>query len=63
MRTLEFCQADLARIKVWIATISERPLEKNKIAWRGDRLEWLMAKGFHQWFYTQIEQEKVIWPI
>lgn len=63
MRSLQFCQADLDRIKGWLATVHERPLEKNKIAWRGDRLEWLMAKGFHEWFYTQIAQEKVIWPI
>jgi len=63
MRSQPVCLSDLKNIKAWLGTISERPLERNKIAWRGDRLEWLMAKGFHEWFYTQIEQNKVIWPV
>ena len=63
MREQPICQADLIKLKAWFSTINERPLERYKIAWRGDRLEWLLAKGFHQWFYTQIEQDKVIWPL
>jgi len=63
MRQQVICQSDLSRIKAWFSTINERPLERHKIAWRGDRLEWLLAKGFHEWFYTQIEQDKVIWPL
>lgn len=63
MRGLHICKSDIARLKSWFTTINERPLERDKIAWRGDRLEWLLAKGFHEWFYTQIEQDKVIWPV
>jgi len=63
MRQQAICQTDLDKIKSWFSTINERPLERHKIAWRGDRLEWLLAKGFHQWFYKQIEQDKVIWPL
>lgn len=63
MKTQSICQDDVERTKAWFLTINERPLERDKIAWRGDRLEWLMAKGFHEWFYTQIEQDKVIWPL
>ena len=63
MRQLEICTTDLSRLKAWFSTINERPLEKEKIAWRGDRIEWLLARGFHDWFYSQIEKDKVIWPL
>ena len=63
MRSLPICQSDVEKTKAWLATINTRPLERHKIAWRGDRLEWMLAKGFHKWFYTQIEQGKVIWPV
>jgi hypothetical protein len=28
----------------------------------GDRIEWLLARGFHRWFMNEIEGGRVIWP-
>lgn len=36
--------------------------ERNKIFWRGDRIEWLLARGFHQWFMNEISADRVLWP-
>jgi glutathione S-transferase len=36
--------------------------ERKKIFWRGDRIEWLLARGFHGWFMKEITEERVLWP-
>lgn len=36
--------------------------ERVKIAWRGDRIEWILKSGFHAWFWGEIEGGRVIWP-
>jgi glutathione S-transferase len=37
-------------------------IERHRIFWRGDRLEWIMARGFHEWFCNEIEEGRVAWP-
>ncbi len=37
-------------------------VERNKIFWRGDRLEWMLASGHHQWLVGEIKADRVIWP-
>ncbi len=36
--------------------------ERTKIFWRGDRIEWLLARGFHDWFTGEIKAGRVLWP-
>lgn len=36
--------------------------EREKIFWRGDRIEWLLARGFHDWFFNEIKAGRTIWP-
>lgn len=36
--------------------------ERKKIFWRGDRVEWLLARGFHEWFLNEIHADRVLWP-
>jgi glutathione S-transferase len=36
--------------------------ERAKIFWRGDRIEWLLARGFHAWFFDEIRAGRVLWP-
>jgi len=36
--------------------------EREKIFWRGDRIEWLLARGFHDWFWNEIRAGRAIWP-
>jgi len=51
-RTLEFMKA--------IGTNDE--LERTKLFWRGDRIEWLLARGFHDWFFGEIKAGRTLWP-
>ena len=43
-----------------IGTTSE--FERTRIFWRGDRIEWLLARGFHDWFFGEIKAGRTLWP-
>lgn len=34
----------------------------SRIVWRGDRIEWMLARGFHDWFFGEIGAGRVGWP-
>lgn len=53
---------DLARAKAYLANPAELDIEREKIFWRGDRIEWLLARGYHEWFMNEIEEGRVMWP-
>jgi hypothetical protein len=56
------CMADARRARDYIAHLKDRDLEKRRIFWRGDRIEWILARGFHDWFFKEINEERVLWP-
>jgi glutathione S-transferase len=63
MTELKLVQDDLERVRAWLAAAAgDVHYEKEKIFWRGDRIEWLLAAGFHQWFFNEIESGRVLWP-
>jgi glutathione S-transferase len=62
MRAIEVCRADLERARAYLADIGARNLERRKIFWRGDRIEWVLARGYHDWFTREIEEDRLIWP-
>lgn len=63
MRALTICKADTERTKAYLAgTRGNDDIERRKIFWRGDRIEWMLASGQHQWFMREIEQGRVLWP-
>ena len=62
MRSLPICAADLQRARDYVSNIGSSDVEKSKIFWRGDRIEWLLARGFHDWFLREIHEKRVIWP-
>ncbi len=62
MRALPICQHDLRRTREFMKSLSEGDYERRKIAWRGDRIEWMMANGYHDWLLGEIEADRVIWP-
>ena len=35
--------------------MKDRDIEKRRIFWRGDRIEWVLARGFHAWFFNEIK--------
>ena len=62
MRALDVCRADLARVQAFLGALApDRPALQH-VVWRGDRVEWLLAHGFHDWFVEQIRAGRVAWP-
>jgi hypothetical protein len=37
------------------ASMKSPSVERKRIFWCGDRIEWVMARGFHRWFLAEIE--------
>ena len=62
MRGLDICRADVDRVRAYLANLDGAELETERIFWRGDRIEWLLARGYHHWFVGEIEAGRVIWP-
>jgi glutathione S-transferase len=55
-------QADMQRLKAWLTHLDRAGYEVTRIFWRGDRIEWLLASGFHEWFLEEIRADRVLWP-
>ncbi len=36
--------------------------ERRKLFWSGDRIEWLMMRGFHKWLLNEIESGRAAFP-
>ena len=54
---------DARRTADFMKTIgTNTEFEREKIFWRGDRIEWLLARGFHDWFIGEIKAGRAIWP-
>jgi glutathione S-transferase len=62
MRGIETFARDLERTRRYLAQGAALDVERIKIFWRGDRLEWLLAKGHHEWLMREIEAGRVLWP-
>ncbi|MGQ0699983.1 MAG: glutathione S-transferase family protein [Panacagrimonas sp.] len=64
MRTLDICRADIVRTKQYLEGMraDDRDIERHRIFWRGERIEWVLARGHHAWFVREIEQGRVLWP-
>ena len=53
---------DVARTKAYLAVPEAMNIEREKIFWRGDRIEWILARGYHEWFVKEIQEGRVLWP-
>jgi glutathione S-transferase len=62
MRALPVCAADLRRARDFVMGIKDRDVERRRIFWRGDRIEWMLARGFDAWFFNEIREDRVAWP-
>ncbi len=62
MRSLPICLADLRRARDFVVDIADRDFERRRIFWRGDRIEWMLARGFDDWFCNEIKEDRVAWP-
>lgn len=63
MREHKTCLDDAQRTTNFMKTLKTNDeIERTKLFWRGDRVEWLLARGFHEWFYGEIKAGRVLWP-
>ena len=63
LRALGPFARDLERVKTFLTHAAASDThERRKIFWRGDRIEWLLARGFHGWFAGEIAADRVLWP-
>ena len=65
MRAQAFVQEDLDHVKrsaVAKFAAGRSPYEGEKIVWRGDRIEWLLAHGFHDWLFAEIADGRATVP-
>jgi len=54
--------ADRKRTAEFLKTLSNSNHERQRIFWSGDRIEWLLAHGFHRWLFTEIEAGRATFP-
>jgi glutathione S-transferase len=62
LRQLDVCRADLERTQAFLRGIGPTLQRPSCIVWRGDRIEWMLARGFHAWFFEEIRQGRIGWP-
>ncbi len=63
LRSMDLFAADLERTKRFMAEhASGATHERKRIFWRGDRLEWVLAHGFHHWLAREIDEDRAIFP-
>lgn len=63
VRSLPVFRSDLDRASAWMERNATRGPITNRVVWRGDRIEWLLANGFHEWLLAEIRAERVGWPV
>ncbi len=62
MRSLPVCRADIQRARDYFGCLREMDIETERIFWRGDRIEWMLAHGFGDWFFGEVAAGRVLWP-
>jgi glutathione S-transferase len=62
LREIDCVKGDMARARAWMSNLDKQNIERVKIFWRGDRIEWMLASGQHKWFMNEIESGRTIWP-
>lgn len=62
LRDTAIGKADLERARAYLSALDSHDVERTKLFWRGDRIEWLLARGFHAWFANEMEEDRVMWP-
>ena len=65
LRSLPVVQADLEHVKrsaVEKFASGKSPYESERVVWRGDRIEWLLANGYWEWFQAELASGRVVVP-
>src|SRR5262245_56778268 len=65
MRTLPCVRSDLDYVRrsaIEKFAPGASPYEAEKVVWRGDRIEWLLAHGFWEWFWSELASGRAVVP-
>lgn len=66
MRMLPVVRADLEYVKrnaIEKFAAGASPYEAEKVVWRGDRIEWLLAHGFQDWLQSELVAGRAVVPM
>lgn len=62
LRSEPLFRDDLATVRAFLPSFTSDSHETRRIFWRGDRIEWMLAHGFQDWFFEEIRADRVLWP-
>jgi glutathione S-transferase len=62
MRTHPVFVADAQRTVAFLKDLKHLTHERKRLFWSGDRIEWLMSRGFHRWLIGEIEANRAAFP-
>ena len=54
--------ADAKRTFLFMKELKHLTHERSRLFWSGDRMEWLMSRGFHTWLMKEIEAGRAVFP-
>jgi glutathione S-transferase len=66
MRALPMVRRDVETVRRGVtenlSSPDASPYESERVVWRGDRLEWLFANGFHEWWVNEAREGRAVVP-
>lgn len=62
MRSHPVFAGDAKRTAAFLKTLASGNHERKKLFWSGDRMEWLLARGFHHWLAAEIDAGRAAFP-
>ena len=62
MRTHPVFVTDAQRTVAFLKELKHLTHERRRLFWSGDRMEWLISRGFHQWFAGEIAAGRAAFP-
>jgi glutathione S-transferase len=62
MRRHPVFAADAKRTAAFLTTLASSNHERTRLFWSGDRMEWLLARGFHHWLANEIDAGRAAFP-
>ncbi len=62
MRAHPVFVADAQRTAAFLKELKHLTHERKRLFWSGDRLEWLISRGFHRWLVGEIDAGRATFP-
>jgi glutathione S-transferase len=62
MRAHRVFVADARRTAAFLQDLKHLTHERKRLFWSGDRIEWLMSRGFHRWLIGEIDAGRAAFP-